>query len=190
MKKLILIILLMLIDLILGYYLFTLNSDRKAFIYSLPDVQYLVQLEQVRLNSIEEFNFDNYFKIISFYNKYSYSYDDNYIYINLDKNKEYRFKYEILEPEVIEKIVYKEVEKEVVKQDDYVEQDFFYVNEDRLIFNKDTDLEIIRNELIDNIVTTQQTNIDYSRLNVSHVGQYSVFYIGEDSKIQIIVEIV
>ena len=189
MKKIFIIIILLCLDLTLFLYLSNINKNRNTYIFKMPEIKYLIQLNDIKLNDIKEFDFDKYFSVIGFNNEYVYTNDEEFIYISLDNINEYKFKYELIKPEVIEKVIYRDVEIPTVKEET-VESSYFYVDSNRLEFSKDTDLDSIRSALINNLHTTYQTNIDYSRLNVSHIGQYSVFYISEIKKIEIIVEII
>ena len=189
MRKLILITILIILDITAYLYLGKILSNRKEYIYKEKENDILYQIDKLELNNIEDFDFDKYF--FTTCNNYLYSFDDNQLIVTINTNK-YYFDYKIIEPEVVEKIVYKEIETE--KNTNKIEADdcdeMFYVDNDYLKFDINTDLDYIRNILINNLNTTKQVSIDYSRLNVSQIGQYSVIYNASDEKIEIIVEII
>ena len=199
-KYVITILLLALLDISLFYYLSDINQKKKTLNYSIIDDVFLIQTKEIELNSIEEFNFNNYFKLISLIeSNYKYEYDDSYVYITINRNiNKFSFKYSLIKPEIIEKIVYVNSDNSDNKIQEnsnqlydvfYEESDYFYVDSDYFSFPLETSLDEIRTILSSNINTTYQTSIDYSRLNVSQIGQYSVFYTTEKEIIEIIVEI-
>lgn len=190
MRKIFIIAILAILDIYLYVYLNNLVLNRNIYELKLKEDNIIYQTSDIVLNDINEFKINNYFKFIG-NNNYKYEFKDDVLYICID-NKKYSFSYKINEPEVIEKIVYKE--KEIYNDNnnqinEYEQPDYFYVNNDYLFFNLNEDLEIIRTKLINNLNTTVQASIDYSQLNVSQIGQYSVFYVTNDTKIEIIVEI-
>ena len=197
-KLIILTILLLLADIFLYKYLNSLRLEKKEFRFEVEDEKIIYQTSDIRLNEIKDFNFDNYFYVISFNNNsYRYEIDDEYIIVHIHPDKTYRFKYELIEPKVITETVFIEkpieIQKPVyqeVENENYIESDYFYVDNDYFSFSLDTDLDDIRNILKSNIHTSYETDIDYSELNVSHVGQYKVVYSCSNEKIEIIIEIV
>ena len=197
MKKILIAIVLIFINLFLGYYLFTLQGNKKELNIELLSDQLIYQINDIELNNLSDFIFSNYFVVTSNTNSYKYSFNDKYINVQIGQNS-YSFEYTINEPKVIEKTVYKEVavdnsNKEIeTKEEDEIEyetNEYFYVNSDYLCFDYGTSLDEIRNEIINNINTTHETSIDYKDLNTSSIGQYSVVYTANDKKIEIIVEI-
>ena len=197
MKKILIAILLIFINIFLGYYLFTLQGNKKELNIELLSDQLIYQINDIELNNLSDFIFSNYFVVTNNTNSYKYSFNDEYINVQIGQNS-YSFEYTINEPKVIEKTVYKEVvidnsNKEIeTKEEDEIEyetNEYFYVNSDYLCFDYGTSLDEIRNEIINNINTTHETSIDYKDLNTSSIGQYSVVYTANDKKIEIIVEI-
>lgn len=199
MRKLIVIsIFLIFIDIFLYRYLMAINFDKKEYSFEIDDKQILYQICDIELNDISDFSFNNYFRLLSFGNEtYRYDFKDNELYIYLVPNRTYGFKYKLIKPEVITETIYVEKPVEVVNNykeeennEEYIYEDYFYIDNSYISFELDTDLDVIRDILSKNIHTSYQTNIDYSDLNVSQVGQYSVVYRSDDKEIKIIVEIV
>lgn len=189
-KYLYIIVILSILDIVFINYYRNIKNERKEYNLLINSNPILIQTKDIILKDINEFNINDYFYINS-YKNYSikYQFNDNQLVINLDNN-EYKFDYLIEEPKLVEKIIYQEVEKPIVEQENvYAQEDYFYVNSDFLEFELNTDLDYIRQILYENINTTYQTSIDYSRLNVSQIGQYSVFYSTNDKKIEIFVKI-
>lgn len=193
MKKLILaIFVLVAIDVALFYYLANLVDNQNAFEYKIINQPIVYQYKDIVLNDVDDFVFENYFKIINSSEKnYNYYFDDENLIIKISNN-EYSIKYELTEPVVIEKVIYENSQNNInTTYDEYVyeEYDCFYVDNEYLFFDLGTSLDEIRQILLANINTTYETSIDYSRLNTSQIGQYEVFYVTKNEKIKIIVEI-
>lgn len=193
MKKLFLaIFVLVAIDVALFYYLANLVDNQNAFEYKITNQPIVYQYKDIVLNDVDDFVFENYFKIINSSEKnYNYYFDDENLIIKISNN-EYSIKYELTEPVVIEKVIYENSQNNInTTYDEYVyeEYDCFYVDNEYLFFDLGTSLDEIRQILLANINTTYETSIDYSRLNTSQIGQYEVFYVTKNEKIKIIVEI-
>lgn len=195
MRKLITVFLLITLDLISYIYLKDVYIKRNEYPYTNSCKCLIYQISDIKLNNIDEFEFNKYFELTNTNYKYNYEFIENTIKVTID-SKDYYYSYELIEPEVIEKIIYKEnndkdVSNEDIQaiddnccEDNYTNIESYYFN-----FPINTDLDEIRNILINNISTTNQTSIDYSRLNINHIGRYSVFYVSKDEKIEVIVEI-
>lgn len=190
MRKLtVTIFFLTILDIILMFYLKDIINSKLFYEYKMDDLYFIYQKDDIRLNSIDDFIFDNYFYIQSF-NTINYQYKFNEDTFELKINKDiYHFNYSIIEPIIIEKTIYKDVEIEVEKKYEECVEEYFFVNNDYLFFDLGTDFDYVRNEILNNINTTYETRIDYSQLNTSHIGQYKVKYIADDEILQIIVEI-
>lgn len=191
MNKIIFLVSIIILDLFLYNYLNSINISKKAYNYNFDNNYVLIQTDDIILNNKEELNFDNYFKIYSFVNKkYNVDINEAEIEIKIDDNI-FITDYELIKPKVIKEKVYIETNKEINNTVvDTTNSNYFYVNNNYFEFPIDTDINYIRSILANNINTTYQTSIDYSMLNSSYVGQYSVFYICDKEKIEIIVSIV
>lgn len=190
-KKLLTIIILLIIINIFAYrYLIKIINTKNPYIYKEINEPILYQKGNIKIKNDDDFHFDNYFVLLNTNNKNITVDIQDKIYIYLS-NIKYEFNFERIEPEIIEKIIYKKDEnsnsKEQLEND--VCEDVFYVDSNYLCFSLETDFELIRQTLAKNIHTSYETTIDYSRLNVSAIGQYSVYYISEYKKIEIIIEI-
>ena len=207
MKKLLFLCLFLLFsDILLLLYLNKISLDSKPYEYHFINDVFIAQIKDINIHSKDEFIFDNYFKTLSFSQKlYKYSFDEEYLKIILKNNYILNYKYNLLEPEIVEKIIYKE---NYVYQDnpsldtsnissnnkplnEYCDsiENYFYVDNYFLTYPINYDLNSIRTDLINNLHTTYQTSIDYSELNTSESGTYSVIYISESDNIEIIVQI-
>lgn len=191
-KYFIIIAILAILDLLCFNYLNNLEVNIKEYNLCFNLNPLLIQTKELIFKDINNFKFDQYFYIYSL-NDYSlkYQFNDNNLLIKLNDNT-YKFKYELEKPEVIEKIIYEQIKIPIQNEtsDEYYEDDYFYVDSYELQFDINTDLQIIRDKLYENLNTTYQTSIDYSHVNVSQIGQYSVFYVTNDEKIEIFVKIV
>ena len=199
-KYIIVIVILLILNIVLFKYLLISKEYTIPFKYTEENDYILFQIQDINLNTTEEFIFDNYFKILSFREiPYKYSFNDNSLLITIEDNV-YNFIYQIIEPKVIEKVVYLVDEKENIankninnrKQEEFnkqINEEYTYVDDSYFEYNVDTDLNIIRNDLMNNIHSSSKVSIDYSNLNTSCIGQYSVFYITNIEKIEIIIEI-
>lgn len=196
--KIFVIILLLITDYYLYSYFNSIEACRKTIQFEYKDVPILINTDDICLNNTDEFDFNNCFQIASFKNYvYKFNFNDNNLNI-IFNNRNYTFPYKIIEPEVIKEVVYinnnsnsniNTNSNNEVYEDDNVDYNYFYVDSDYLSFDIDEDLNYIRQVLYANIHTTYETSIDYSNLNVSQYGQYSVFYVTELEKIEIIIEI-
>lgn len=192
------LIILICLDISLYRYLLNQINNKKAYVYENNDDVFVYQKRNLELDDINKFVFEDYFKILSFNDtKCKYDFDNDYLYIHINNN-DYKFKYHLIEPKTIEKVVYVKEESNITTKDEIVnenydlsieENSFFYVDNEYFNYPLDTDLQIIRNDLMNNIHSSYQVSIDYSTLNTSYFGQYSVFYLAEDKKIEIIIEI-
>lgn len=203
MKRKVLFILLLLFLNLIGYlYLNNLIINKKTYKYHYLNNPLVINTQEVLLNSIDEFNFDNYFKVIYYDNYYLNSkLEENIIYVNLiinEKQYDYQFSYSLIEPEIIEVIKEVIVEKEVVKEvetsNDYnyeviVEEDYFDGYHD-LTYQKGVDINEIVKDLMKDIKTNKQVSIDYAYLNPNSIGDYPVYYITKDEEICIFVHII
>ena len=190
MKKYIYILaILSILDVLLFAFYKNINKERTKYNIIINSEPILIQIKDIVLKDVNDFNINDFFYVYS-YKDYSikYQFDKKQLLIDLN-NIKYSFDYQIEEPEVIEKVIYQEIEIPIVENNYEFEEEYFYVNNDCLEFELDTDLDYIRQILYENINTTYQTSIDYSRLNVSQIGQYSVFYSTNDKKIEIFVKI-
>ena len=190
MKKYIYILaILSILDVLLFAIYKNINKERTKYNIIINSEPILIQIKDIVLKDVNDFNINDFFYVYS-YKDYSikYQFDKKQLLIDLN-NIKYSFDYQIEEPEVIEKVIYQEIEIPIVENNYEFEEEYFYVNNDCLEFELDTDLDYIRQILYENINTTYQTSIDYSRLNVSQIGQYSVFYSTKDKKIEIFVKI-
>ena len=118
--------------------------------------------------------------------------------------KTYSFDYEIKEPEVIEKVVIKEVivEKEVhsqIKPDDNhheetisydIEEDYFYLTKSSDSFSCGTDISTIISTIQQYLVTNKRVTVDYSDLNPYQSGNYIVRFISDSQELEFSVEII
>lgn len=191
MKKYIyILVILSILDVLLFVFYKNINKERTKYNIIINSEPILIQIKDIVLKDVNDFNINDFFYVYS-YKDYSikYQFDEKQLLIDLN-NIKYSFDYQIEEPNVIEKVIYQEIEKPIIENNyDFVEEEYFHVNNEYLEFELDTDLDYIRQILYENINTTYQTSIDYSRLNVSQIGQYSVFYSTNDKKIEIFVKI-
>ena len=206
MKKYFIIsFLLIIINIILFLYLNNLINNRFTYSFVYEDKPILVHNKNIELNNINEFDFNNYFKILTFNDQnYTYNFDDNNLIIIINDNK-YKVNYNLFEPEIIERIVYVDnyIDKPKYKnkspnnkindttaEEVAIKNDYFYIDNNYFEFVLDTDLTTIVDVLTSNLHTTYVTKLDYSNLNVSQIGQYSVYYISENQKIEVLINIV
>lgn len=190
-KRIIIIVVLAILDGMLLKYFQDIETNKKTFQFEYNDYPILVNTNSIQLNEINVFKFKNYFNILSFNEtSYKYTFEENDINVLFNDNY-YKFPYEIIKPEIITEVIYVENEASNLNEDDYIYdyEEYFYVDNDYLQFNLDEDLSHIRQVLSNNIHTTYETNIDYSELNVSQVGLYSVYYSTNSQKIEIFIEI-
>ena len=191
MKKYIyILVILSILDVLLFVFYKNINKERTKYNIIINSEPILIQIKDIVMKDVNDFNINDFFYVCS-YKDYSvkYQFDEKQLLIDLN-NIKYSFDYQIEEPDVIEKVIYQEIDKPIIENNyDFVEEEYFYVNNEYLEFELDTDLDFIRQILYENINTTYQTSIDYSRLNVSQIGQYSVFYSTNDKKIEIFVKI-
>ena len=198
MKKLIFILVaLTMLDTYGVYYLSRLKNSKKDIQIEILDDNLLYQINNIVLNDINEFNFKKYFNTTSFNDlKIKYEFINEKLLVE-NNNMKYYFEYEINEPKIIEKTIIKEIEKNVYINDDnstympndYIQDEYFYVNQEHMSFDLNTEFEYVKECLRNNINTTLETCIDYSHLNTSQIGQYTVKYIADEQEIEIIVEI-
>lgn len=193
MKKLLIIsISLLCLNISAYYYLKYLLNNIKPFEYKFSNNVYLYQIKDIEIENINDFVFSDYFKLNSFNkNSYKYKFDEEYIYITLDNSKTCQFVYTIKKPQIIEKVIYKEVENNnngIDYEDNY--ENYMYIDNNVLEFSLNTSLDDIRQILKNNIHTTYETTIDYSRLNTSSIGDYIVTYNSDFENIDILIKIV
>lgn len=205
MKKYILVIVLLIISILLSFrYLDYLLANRKAFLYRESDHFLLLQKKEVLLNELSDFSFEDYFLILSKADlSYGYQFDQNLLRININ-GKDFLYPYRIREKETVEKVIYKEVVKEVevfstgqeerINQESAVqpveeEEDYLEIRKDSLSFEKGSSLQEIIAAIQRQIDTNMRITVDYSLLNPNQIGQYRVYIIAKEEKYEISVEI-
>lgn len=190
MKKIVILTILFTLDILLLIYLKQINENKIPFNYKDESKQILLNKKDLELNNINDFNFDEYFQVLTINKpKYSLNINDN-ISITLN-NKEYKFDFKIIEPEIIEKIIYENVPTSYENEDMKNKIDeYFYVENYYFEYVINTDIDKIAYDLSENVYSTNDIRIDYSRLNTSQIGQYSIFYLSNNEKIEIFVNII
>ena len=202
MKRLILMIILLMISIIFSmYYLLESRNQKTAFTYCFLETPMIYQKKEIMIEDIRQFVFEEYFCILSENTcDTDYEFEEDRILIRIN-GKEFRYPYQIREPEVItvEKIIYKEkikterIVSEEENDDRFVyyeeESDYFRFRESSISFEKGTDISEIIGKLKECADTNQDISIDYSSLNPNQNGIYTVYFITEDKKYQFSVEI-
>lgn len=209
MKKLLFMLILVITLIFISYkYLLIINSSKIPYINTLDDVL-IYQIKNIELYEIEDFDFDNYFRIISFNNhSYDYKFDDDYLYISIKTNNDtfrYKYPYTILEKEVIIETIIetKYIEKETsnisnpstnkssstVTSKPTVNNDYMNISSTSYSFKCGTDLSTIISTISSNIDSSVQVSLDYSSLNPYIEGTYTVVLSSKIKNISINVQI-
>ena len=211
MRKIIFLLFMLLILNALSFsYLYILNENRTVFSSFTYEKPLIIQNKELILDDIESFKLDDYFTILC-NEQYSYKYEFNDESLIICLNYEcFYYDYSLREPEIIETIIEKEVIKEVYintvnnqktekeesdnsinnEHGDYeYENDYFILKTDYCCFPCDTDLNTIIQEIQNYVETNKRITVDYSQLNPSQNGYYSVYFITNDAKYELIVEI-
>ena len=182
MKKYILIIIICLFsDIYLYKYYIKIENEKKVYEYKNNDLPLLYQKKDIILNNIEDFVFDDYFKILSFNDEsYNYKFEDDVLKINIKNiDDTYEFKYELTKPKIIEKTVYKTVTEYIDGNSndssfEYFQNDTKLIN-DYFSFPLGTDLGTIISTIGSQAIESDESvTCDYSSLNPYEIGLYSV----------------
>lgn len=198
-KKVFLLFILIFLITISSIYLNYLIDNKFSYEYKSRIKPFIVNTNDINIDSKDMFLFDHFFIIKSIDNyNYQYELNDNLLFVTI-YNKNYRktfeYEYHIKEPEVIE--VIKEVYKEIYinneeninnvtdsKEVPINEQSIFSGYHD-LYFPVNTDISDIIVGLTKDIKTNRQVAVDYSNLNPNIEGEYDVFYLFDDKTINI-----
>lgn len=182
MKKYILIIIICLFsDIYLYKYYIKIENEKKVYEYKNNDIPLLYQKKDVVLNKIDDFVFEDYFKILSFNDEsYNYKFEDDVLKINIKNiDDTYEFKYELIKPKIIEKTVYKTVTEYIDGNSndssfEYFQNDTKLIN-DYFSFPLGTDLGTIISTIGSQAIESDESvTCDYSSLNPYEIGSYSV----------------
>ena len=200
MRKLLFSIgLLIFLNIISYLYLLEIVQGQETFVFKPEQSAFIIQKKDIILDDTADFEFDDYFLICSFANYlYRYEFTQDYLKIRLD-GKDYFYPYKISEKEVevVEKVVVKEVyvqtsspvqETGQVDEDDY-EENYFVLLKDHCRFEAGSDMSDIISTIQSCVSTNMRTTVDYSQLNPNQIGYYSVFFITDEQKYEISIEI-
>ena len=216
MKKLIIIICLLAINILSYKYLIYLNNKSEAFIYNYSDNYLLILKKDIVLDDIESFVFDDYFIINSFKTfDYDYRFDSENIYISIDDSI-YHYPYSIKEKEIEEVIIYQyllsnnnsfkqdnsnqnnisdssytdKTEAQIDQVIENTQQNTFNLYRSSLTYSLNTELDTIINDIYACFETDYDVEIDYSLLNTSDLGTYIVYLNYGDNSAQISIQII
>lgn len=198
MKKIFIILILLLLNYFSYHYLIILNKAYESFIPTQDDFV-LVQVNDIKLYDVEDFLFDDYFKVLSFSD---YSIKDSFIEntYNLEITtsnikKDYQFNVIFLEKEVITNIIkeYVYLDKEennnknnssanntIINSDTY-----FDVYQTSFQYVVNTSLQTIVSDIANSFECSEEVMIDYSSLNPNVEGEYSVTLLSSIKNISI-----
>lgn len=198
MKKLLIILILILLNYLSYRYLIVLNKAYKPFI-PIQDSFLLVQTKNIKIYDESDFIFDDYFKVLSFSN---YSIKDKFIdntyHLEITTSsikKDYQFDVTFLEPEVIvntiTEYIYLDKEDKDTSSNNPTNntinnnKTYFDVYQTSFSYETNTSLQTIINDIANSFECSEEVMIDYSSLNPSVEGTYTVTLISSIKNISI-----
>ena len=205
MRKFILIIILVVLNIYLFVYLKQISESKFPFEYSYENDPILINKKELSFYDVNEFVFDEHFSFIC--NKdvsYKYSFDEENIIISV-LDRQYIYPYTILEKEkeIVKEIVYKEVSKPASNTSNHTsnnttnntysnnsdysdysvsntsEPSFTLLNSS-LSYSTGTDLGTIITGISNSFIADSYVSLDYASLNPSCPGNYPVYLYTQD----------
>ena len=206
MYKLIFVFFILLVtDIISFNYLTIINADRTAYPFDPRSSNMIFQKKEIILDDPSDFDFDTYFSLLGFNDTaFKYEFSNDHLIVDME-GKRFFYDYLIREPQIetVEKIVYKEVVREIKKENDNesvsvseaekegytYEESYFRLHRDGAGFEKGTEISEIILFLKDQADTNMQVTIDYSSLNPNQIGHYTDYFVTKNGKSPFLIEI-
>ena len=203
MRKIIILFLLIIINITLFLYLKKTIAEQYSMNIKIKPNSLIYQFKEILIEDTDSFELKDYIGFVDQNSSCSHYFDDEKLIVKYG-GKTYSFDYEIKEPEVIEKVVIKEVivEKEVHSQikpaDNHheetisydEEEDYFYLTKSSDSFSCGTDISTIISTIQQYLVTNKRVTVDYSDLNPYQSGNYIVRFISDSQELEFSVEII
>lgn len=207
MRKFILILILILLNIILYRYLEGLIINRQPYEVAYNIYPLVINKKCILFYDELDFVFDDFFLVLGC-DKYTYDYSFDDINVNLtiktdDNTINLHYPYSILEKEVITEVVYKEIYKPVTFNNSITDQnnsdsniqqnnnvaDISHIEEShnsftllnsRLVYAINTDIGTIISGISGSFISDSYVSVDYCLLNPSVPGEYPVYLYTQD----------
>jgi hypothetical protein len=207
MRKIVLILILLIINVIAFSYLKETIYEKKAYELKLNHHVFVIPKKSLLFEDINDFKVDDYFYIYSF-NDYDFRYyfSDNNLILKIDDlSMKYPYQIKEKEVEIIETVVVKEVyikedtsvsqpannnEDNYVQDDDDYEDLYFELDRDHFNYDRGSSISSIIADIQSSIHTNSRVTLDYSALNPNDSGEYPVILMTESNSYTIYVQIV
>lgn len=205
MRKFILIIILVILNIYLFVYLKQISESKFPFEYSYENEPILINKKELFFYDVNDFVFDEHFSFICNQNiSYKYSFDEENIIISvLDRQYIYPYTIHEREKEIVKEIVYKEVSKPTLNtfnhsshnttnntysnNSDYSDnsvsntsESSFTLLNSSLSYSNGTDLGTIISGISNSFIADSYVSLDYASLNPSCPGNYPVYLYTQD----------
>lgn len=202
MRKFILIIILVVLNIYLFVYLKQISESKYSFEYSYENDPILINKKELSFYDVDDFVFDEHFSFICNQNvSYKYSFDEVNIIISV-LDRQYIYPYTILEKEkeIVKEIVYKEVNKPASNTSNHssnnttnntysnasdysvsnTSEPSFTLLNGSLSYSTGTDLGTIITGISNSFIADSYVSLDYASLNPSCPGNYPVYLYTQD----------
>lgn len=185
-KKIILVIILTILDILAYIYLDNSILNLKSYEYKYSNKPLIYLNKKIELYDINDFVFEDYFEVLDFNNnsyKYYIDSDNKQIIIKLkDYDDVYYYNYEIIEPEIVTEYIRETIYVDNNEYSDY-EDNHIYYSCDYYEFELGTDISCIIQTVQDDIESYTNVTCDYSCLNPYILGTYDIYFYNDFEKV-------